>query len=121
MFLMDKETMVGLLNICQSILLDYFYYAEECLEPFFKYFQEYMIDEYVTFYDGADYSTKMELKYDWQSRRNFTAYLMSKGIHRSLVDILHFSDEELNAFENLIPKYTGVHHDFKQSIERANH
>jgi hypothetical protein len=120
MFLMDRETLVGILNITQSILLDYFYYSPESLLRFFKYFQDFMVDEYLRFYEQADEGYKIELKYDWQSRRELTSCLASYGLHRSLVDMLYFSELELHAFENLIPKCTGVQHDFKQSIERAH-
>lgn len=121
MFLMDRETLVGILNITRSILLDYFYYSPESLAGFFQYFQDFMVKEYLDFYEEAEHSYKMELKYDWQARKELTNYLSSFGLHRSLVDVLHFTDEELYAFENLIPKCTGVQYDFKQSIERAYH
>lgn len=121
MFLMDKPTMTTILTITQTILLDYFFYSPECLDPFLKYFSDFTVSEYINVYNDSDYSFKMEIKYDWEARKEFTSYLMSHGIHRSLVDILHFTDEELKAFENLIPKCTGVHHDFKQIIERAHH
>lgn len=121
MFLLDKDMFTGILRVTTIILQDYFYYSNECLAKFFDEFVEVIADDYVQFYSNATDKLKHELKYHPLKRKYFTSYFVSYHLHEVLAAKLHFTEMELQAFENLIPKYTGVHKHDKQINKRAYH
>lgn len=120
MLLLDREMYKGILRISTSILKTYFFYDDECLERFWACFGDTIEEEYLYFDENADYGFKVQLQYDLKLRRDWTCYFVSFHLHDILMDQLHFTELELDCFENLLPNTTGVEKNGK-TIKRAYH
>jgi len=121
MFLLDVGIFKGILQISTNILKQYFFYDEECLGRFLNCFEETMKEEYYFFEDNVDPSFKWELTHSKSKREHFTSYFVSYFLHDVLVLDLHFTEMELDCFENILPKYIGVDDDIKQGNKRAHY
>jgi hypothetical protein len=121
MFLLDSGIFEGILRISTNILQRYFFYDEDSLGRFLNCFEETMKDEYYYFEETIDESFKFELQMSKEKRMHFTSYFVSYYLHDVLVYDLHFTEMELDCFENILPKYIGANDDIKQSNKRANH
>lgn len=121
MFLLDREVSEGIYKITVDILQNYFFYDVESLVRFSDIFVQYIADQYVEFDRSVDQAYKMQLRYDVTNRKYFTSYFLSAHIHDILVDKLHFSEQELDCFENILPKFVGESNDVKQTGKRANY
>lgn len=113
MFLLDKYVFTGIVDITQDILKNYFFYDNESLNNFFDDFVNCMANEYTIFHQNVDFDFKRQLRFDLNTRRHFTSYFVSWHLHDLLVNNLHFTDMELDLFENILPKFVGVY-DVKQ-------
>jgi hypothetical protein len=116
--LLDTVILKGILSITTKILKFNFFYDEESLERFFKLFENYIVEDYLCFEKNATKDVILQLKLDSQARSYFTSYFVSANLHDILVCEMHFTDSELDAFENLLPKL-GVNHGSKPSRKRA--
>jgi hypothetical protein len=120
MVLLDKDILKGILQITCNILKNNFFYDEFSLKRFLDIFQEVMIEEYHAFEQYTEVDFIMELEHCLLTRKYFTSYFTSSNLHDILVEDLHFSELELDCFENILPKYTGVYdNDLKQTSKRA--
>lgn len=121
MVLLDRLIYKGILRITTRILQNNFFYDEGSLARFLQIFDATMKEEYLQFDLAADSKFKWQLKIDKYLRHDFTSWFVSYHLHDILVDDLFFTEEELDAFENILPKYQGVQNDSKQINKRAQY
>jgi hypothetical protein len=121
LILLDKRVFKGILEITTDILKNNFFYDLETLEHFFNIFTCKMANEYCAFEDNSDEEFKRRLRHDLMCRKYFTSYFVSYHLHDILVQDFHFSDFELDLFENILPKFTGVYNAKPQGNQRTNH
>ena len=121
MILLDKQIFKGIFETTKSILKNNFFYDPESLAAFCDVFTMKMVDEYCLFEQQADIEFKQKLKYDQYEKRMFTRMFMSFYLYELLVQYLHFSEPELDMFENILPKFAGVNHVKYESDERASY
>lgn len=120
MVLLEKDILKGILQITCNILQKNFYYDNASLSRFLDIFQEVMTDEYCAFEQYTEQEFLDELKADKTARLYFTSYFTSANLHDILVHDLHFTEMELDCFENMLPKYTGVYeNESKPTSKRA--
>jgi hypothetical protein len=121
MFLLDREISEGIYKITVDILKNYFFYDTASLTRFADIFVNYISHQYVEFDKSTDRAYKLQLKNDSYDRKYFTSYFLSFHLHDILVDKLHFSELELDCFENILPKFMGESKHAKQTGKRANY
>jgi hypothetical protein len=121
MILLDKQIFCGILDITTDILQNNFFYDKESIEDFYEVFQNTMANEYVLFESHTDFDFKQRLRFDLMCRKQFTTYFVSYYLHDILVHDLHFSEMELDLFENILPKFVGVKYVKPQGDKRTNH
>lgn len=121
LLVLDREILQNIVTVSCSILQNNFYYSEEVLTRFVDVLGDVLGDEMEALEEWIDYEFKMSMKYDVLARKEFTCYFVSSNLHDVLVYDLHFSEQELDAFENILPKYTGVADDTKQRSERTRY
>lgn len=120
MVLLEKDILKGILQITCNILKNNFFYDDFSLKRFLDIFQEVMTEEYTAFEQCTEQEFLDELKNDKTTRLYFTSYFTSANLHDILVHDLHFTEQELDCFENMLPKYSGVNdNDTKQTSKRA--
>jgi hypothetical protein len=119
--LIDFKLLENVMKVTCLILQNNFFYSEGCLALFLNDFQDRLEFHYHKLEDQADNCFRIQMKNDRIARKNFTAYFVSYHLHDTLVEDCHFSEIELDLFENILPKYTGVHKDgLEQSEQRKN-
>jgi hypothetical protein len=116
----NSNLLKEMLRITCSILGEYFYYDKKEIKPFLDDFADDFVDDLTEFMQTADPEIIDELKRFSKSRFYFTCYFTSEILHRNLVEKLHFSEQELLAFENILPKYTGERSYAKQKHSRTH-
>jgi hypothetical protein len=121
LILLDKRTFTGILEITTNILKNNFFYSLESIANFLEVCTVRMANEYCAFEDTSDDEFKHRLRFDLNFRRIFTSYFVSYHLHDILVENLHFSEKELDLFENILPKFQGERDVKQQGFKRANH
>jgi hypothetical protein len=119
MMLLEREILRDILTVTCSILKNNFFYDEECLAQFLSIFTNEMEYGYCCFDEKADDAMRLRLKYDRKARALFTTYFASANLREIMIDYFYFSEQELELFDSLLPKYTGVTDDPKPSNQRA--
>jgi hypothetical protein len=104
-----------------DILKDYFFYDTCSLVRFSNIFVKYMADQYIEFEKTADKEYKDQLRYNLNNRKYFTSYFLSFHLHDIFVEKMHFSDLELDCFENILPKFVGESNHVEQTGKRAHY
>jgi hypothetical protein len=121
LLVLDREILHNIISVSCSILQNNFYYSEEVLSRFVDTLGDILGDEMEALDEWLDQDFKMSMKYDILARKEFTCYFVSSHLHDVMVYDLHFSEQELDAFENILPKYTGVADDTRPRSERASY
>lgn len=121
LLVLDREILQDIMTVTCTILQNNFFYSEPVLSRFVDTMADVLGDEMEALDEWIDQDFKMTMKYDRLARKEFTCYFVSDHLHDVLVYDMHFSDQELDAFENILPKYTGVTDDTKQRSERARY
>jgi hypothetical protein len=118
---LDENVVKGILRITCSILRDNFFYSEEALGRFLDIFADLVSEEveYCACYMDEGY--QLRLKYDKQERKEFTCYFITCQVHDILVDFLYFSDLELDAFQDFLPRYTGAYENAEPTTKGTYH
>jgi hypothetical protein len=111
----DPEVMKQILTVTCDILQKNFFYEEESLKRFLDLMTDVLGDELDFFYYQAEPAILDELLSDRQARLYFTCYFVSAQLREVFIHDLHFTEQELYAFESILPKYTGVYHEKQQS------
>ena len=107
MAIFDRLTMKEILQVTCAILHKNFFYDEECLARFLDDFTDDICEELDLFEIHAARNIINELRFDQLARVHFTCYFVSAHLRHTFIHKLHFTDQELHAFESILPKYTG--------------
>jgi hypothetical protein len=112
-----------ILNVTCSILRTNFYYEDESLDDFVKIFTNDISTELLFFEANAHPETLDKLHEDNKARLYFTCYFVSAHLRDIFINKLHFTEQEIYAFENILPKYTGEsrRYETKSEYKRAHH
>jgi hypothetical protein len=120
MLLIDYQVYHEIFKLTAKILRDNFFYSNEVLSRFIEMFNKTIEAEYEILEQTAADDFRKEMKSDQLMRFQFTSYFVSVHLQNVLVDEFHFSDMELDAFDNILPKLIGANSDVKQSNERKS-
>lgn len=101
---LDQAIIKEILMLTCDILHNKFYYDKDALARFLEKIERKIVHDYKGFADYADQETLTELKYSFLARKYFTCYFVSANLHDVMVEQLHFTEQELNAFEAFLPK-----------------
>lgn len=107
MTILDRATLREIIRITCAIMRNNFFYDEETLKDFLIFFTDDFSDALIDFGSSADREIICDLYSSRAVRFDFTCYFASKVIRRILIQDFHFSEQELQAFENIVSKYTG--------------
>jgi hypothetical protein len=107
MTIFDPTVMKKILEVTCSILERNFYYDSEALKRFLDLFTEDTLDELESFEAFAEPHILYELHNSYKARLYFTCYFTSAQLRYIFLDKLHFTEQELKAFETFLPKYQG--------------
>lgn len=111
-----------ILEVTCAILHNNFYYDREYLEWFVDTFSSELAKELHLFERCGNQDMVAKLHRNEDARVQFTCYFASANLRRIFVEKMHFSEQELKAFETILPRYTGEKcHEAKQKCERKNH
>lgn len=106
MMLIDRTTLRGILRMTFSVLRNNFFYGEDHLKEFLQSFSDDFSTALIDFGDNAELHILNNLYYSRTRRFDFTCYFASEVIRDVLIDDFHFNEMELQAFENVMSKYT---------------
>lgn len=116
----DPTMMKSLVRITCMILRENFFYSEEQLAKFLQIFTEDAGNDLNYFEEYGDEDIIDELRHDLLARLHFTCYFTSVHVRQIFLNKLHFSEQELQAFQNILPKYLGEPHERKSRYTRAD-
>ena len=107
MRILDFSTTKTILQVTCDILEKKFFYDKDAVSRFLNVFSDEVGEEIEIFIDYAYPETLDELKRSYKSRLYFTVYFVSANLRQILLLHLHFTEQEILAFENFLPSYTG--------------
>jgi hypothetical protein len=111
----NPDVMKQILSVTCDILRTNFFYEEESLGRFLDLMSDVLGEELDFFQYNAEPAVLEELYCDSEARLYFTCYFVSAHLREVFIHDLHFTEQELHAFESILPKYTGVYHEKQQS------
>lgn len=114
MTIFDAEIMKRILQVTCTILERNFFYDSEATKRFLDLFTEDTLVELENFEAFAEPRIIDELHRSAKARLYFTCYFTSAQLRYIFLNELHFTEQELHAFENFLPKYTGDKSNEKQ-------
>jgi len=118
MAIFDTEIMKQILMVTCSILERNFFYDKNSLQRFLDLFTEDTLVEIDNFVAFAEPHILEELHHRYKARLYFTCYFVSAQLRFIFLNELHFTEQEIKAFENFLPKYTGEKNGKQQSPKR---
>ena len=107
MAIFEPLVMKEILKVTCSILQRNFFYEEESLKNFLDIFTYDISNELLFFEANVEQRILDELNSDKLARLHFTCYFVSAHLREIFIHKLHFTEQEIYAFESLLPKYTG--------------
>jgi hypothetical protein len=116
----DPQLMKAIIKITCSVLRDNFFYSDESIASFINTFTDDMANALDEFEAFAEESIINELHRDRLARFHFTCYFTSVNLRFIFINKMHFTEQELQAFENLLPKYIGEKRYEKQRHTRTD-
>jgi len=119
--LLDRDILEEILYYTCTILKKHFFYDEESVMRFLHRFTDTIESELIRFGNWANQEIQIQLKYDRSARFYFTSYFVSVNLRNVMVEHLHFSESELEAFDNVLPKYSEVIESVKPCNQRAHY
>lgn len=121
MSIIDAALIKSIVKITCSILHCNFYYSIEKIGWFIERITDDMANNINDFELNGDKEIIAQLRRDSITRLYFTSYFTSVHIRQTLLDGLHFTEQELQAFESILPKYIGEpHYERESRYTRAN-
>jgi hypothetical protein len=106
MKLIDRAALREILRITCNILRNNFFYSEDHLKKFTAYFADDFSTALMGFRHTAEAFILNTLQASRSTRFIFTGSLSSRVIREILINDFHFNELELQAFENVISKYS---------------
>jgi|tagenome__1003787_1003787.scaffolds.fasta_scaffold20262018_2 hypothetical protein len=107
MRILDFSATKTILEVTCDILEKKFFYDKDAVSRFLTIFSDEMSEELERFLEFAYVDTLEELERSYKSRIYFTIYFVSANLRHILMYELHFTEQEIHAFENFLPSYTG--------------
>jgi hypothetical protein len=120
LLLLDDEIFKSILRMTTNILKNNFFYSDGALKRFFNCFNDLMQEEYSLFEIEVEDSFRFQLKTCDAIKKDFTCYFVSFYLHDVLMYDLHFTEMELEQFQNLLPSFIGDKQN-EQTGKRAHH
>ena len=114
MHILDLQATKTILQVSCDILEKKFYYDSDALTRFLNIFSAEVGEELERFMEYAFEETLDEICSSRKTRRYFTIYFVSANLRHILTNHLHFTEQEIYAFENFLPAYTGERHGKQQ-------
>lgn len=120
--LLDQKMANSMMKIASNILAEHFNYDRDSLEIFCQSFASSVNYEHAVLQTTADDEFKHIIWGDKLKRLEFTAHFVGYHLCLTLYEKLHFTDNEIDCFENILVKYIKVcePNDFKQNGEGTN-
>lgn len=118
--LLDRRIFKEILLITCAIFENNFFYDKASIERFLKIFTKVIKKECEIFDECMDENLRLRLKYDYDACKEFTAYFVSVHLREIMIEHLNFSEMELQAFENVLPKYSEASDDVEPYSQRAH-
>jgi hypothetical protein len=107
MLIIDKKALKQMLEVSCSILAKNFFYEAATIKAFLNKFSNHVGGKLELFELTADQEILDELRHDETARLYFTCYFVSAHLRDLFLTELHFTEQELRAFEGFLPKYIG--------------
>jgi hypothetical protein len=107
MTIFDAVVLKEIIKVSCHILRENFFYDDENLGIFINTFTDEIGRELDFFASNADSLIVNRLHRDRLARLHFTCYFASAHLREIFIEKMHFSEQELVAFEGILPKYTG--------------
>lgn len=107
MTIFDTTTMKEILQLTSAVLRNNFFYEDESLSHFLNHFTMHIEQQLTEFETYSDEWILNELHGDSMVRYYFTCYFVSAHLRKYFIGEMNFSEQELYAFESVLPKYTG--------------
>jgi hypothetical protein len=103
----DRTITRQILGLTCDILREKFFYDNDALKNFLHIITGVLGEELEFFEENAREDVLDELYRDKVVRLYFTCYFVSAHLREVFIHDLHFTEQELKAFEAFLPKYTG--------------
>ena len=114
MYIIDFAATKMILQVTCDILEKKFFYDSDALSRFLDTFSFVMGEETEAFIQYTEPEILDEICSSRKTRMYFTIYFVSANLRHILLHDLHFTEQEIIAFENFLPKYTGERHGKQQ-------
>ena len=121
MMLIDRMTLREIIRITCAILRNHFYYGEEFLKEFLSNFTDDFSIALMEFGDTAGPNVVSDLVSSRRKRFDFTCLFSGRVIRDILIHDFDFNELELQAFENIVSKYSGDQPNEKQSRHKRTY
>jgi hypothetical protein len=117
--LLDRNMTSSIAKIASNILSRHFNYDKDSLDNFHQMFASNINFEHAILQENADREFKHIIWGDKIKRLEFTAHFVGYHLCMTLHEQLHFTENELSCFENILVKYIKVcePNDIKQDGE----
>jgi hypothetical protein len=114
MYILDFQATKTILQVTCNILEKNFFYDTDAIGRFLNIFSREVGEELERFMEHAYVETLDEISSSRKTRQYFTIYFVSANLRYILTNHLHFTEQEIYAFENFLPQYTGERHGKQQ-------
>jgi hypothetical protein len=122
MILLDEFVFKEILRMTIEIMQKKFYYSQASIERFVDRFVFVITNEYCAFEENTDCYIKTAIRSNKLNRRAFTSDFVSYHLYDILVDDMHFSEQEIDLFLDMLPQPLGVKNTYaKQNYKRTKH
>jgi hypothetical protein len=118
---LDRKALEEILLVTCSILKKHFFYDEESIGRFLHVFESVVECELECFDHWASEEVRIQLQFDRKARFYFTNYFVSANLRNVMIHYLHFSEFELQAFENFLPNYSEVNENVESCNQRTHY
>jgi hypothetical protein len=118
---LDRVVLEEILYVTCSILKKHFFYDDESIARFLHVFTHVAECELDCFDQWASEEVRLQLRFDRKARSCFTSFFVSANLRNVMIHYLHFSESELQAFENFLPNYSEVIENVESCNQRAHH
>lgn len=107
MAIFEPTVVKEILKVTCDILHNNFFYDDSDLNWFLHTFTEEIGRELTNYEIFGDPDIIADLNTDPLARLHFTCYFVSFNLREIFIDKMHFSDQELEIFDSILPRYTG--------------
>lgn len=106
MSIYEPFVMKEIIKVACHILRNNFCYDNDSLSWFIDTFTNDIAKDLSDFEAFTERGIIDELHTNKMARLYFTCYFVSRNLHYTFINKMHFSEQELIAFESILPKYS---------------